>query len=319
MSQATRNERPEEGRRPLRPLVKAVRRQAHRGSIAARCGARLLGHRITGGRLFPGARFDAAQLSPLDRGLARIPGMTKREERKFLRWYGEKHFRGRGELVDLGSWMGSTVAPLAAGLAANPWLRGEAVVHAFDQFTWVEHYMADAVRDTDIAGRYREGDFFVDEFHRFTAPWKDLVQVHAGDLEEETWTGDGIEFLFVDAMKSWSLAAAITRTFFGSLMPGASLVVHQDFVHWCTPWIHLLMHRLRNQLEPRYAIPGTTSVVFECVAPVAGDRLDPSDLEDFSEAELDASFRYSASIVPRRSRPALEAARVMAWAHRGEL
>jgi hypothetical protein len=45
-----------------------------------------------------------------------------------------------------------------------------------------------------------------------------------------------IEFLFIDAQKSWLLGQSIAQTFFPALVPGNSYVVQQDFV-WYHPKI----------------------------------------------------------------------------------
>lgn len=62
-------------------------------------------------------------------------------------------------------------------------------------------------------------------------------------------------------MKSWELANSVLRNFFPALRPGLSLVHHQDFVHFFTPWIHLIMYRLREYFEP-YAYVREGSYIF---------------------------------------------------------
>ena len=47
-----------------------------------------------------------------------------------------------------------------------------------------------------------------------------------------------IKILLVDAMKSSELAKAITMNFFPSLLEGV-LLIHQDYKHYFTPWIHV--------------------------------------------------------------------------------
>ena len=50
--------------------------------------------------------------------------------------------------------------------------------------------------------------------------------------------------------------------FFPALMSGASIIMHQDFAHWYTAWIHPIHYRLREYLEPLYDIPASGSMVF---------------------------------------------------------
>lgn len=245
--------------------------------------------------------------------------MTAPNERKFLQWYGEHEYTGTGEIVDLGSWMGATVVPMACGLLNNP--RAETrdkQVHAFDLFVW-EDWMEPSVAGTELEGKYQPGESFVSEFESATEEWGSRVCTYAGDLTQTEWHGGPIEFLFVDAMKTWDLTNAILRNFFPHLMPGKSLVVHQDFVHYYTPWIHLVMYRLREFFTPRHHIPRTSSVVFSVEEAIPVDLLAPYSFDDFTADEIAAAFDHSRRIVPKTAWAGIKAADIMLDVHRGNL
>jgi len=191
--------------------------------------------------------------------ISELLGMTSGTEQAYIANYGENLYAGHGEVVDLGSWLGSTTIPLTAGLLKNPKFRDSGrKVFAYDLFIWFD-WMRPSVAGTDLAERYREGDNFVDEFKRRIAPLADSIEVREGDLKSIGWSGEPIEFLLVDAMKGWDLAAAIARDFYPSLIPENSLVFHQDFAHtilrrgyiWFSGNCKIILNMSRKSRVPR--------------------------------------------------------------------
>jgi len=157
----------------------------------------------------------------------------------------------------------------------------------------------------------------MDAFVEQIAPVADLIAVHPGDLNKERWERNTpIEYLLIDAMKSWELTNSIARIFFPALIPGLSLVHHQDFVHYYTPWIHLMMFRFRRYFEPSaYVFEGSYLFAYR-------ERIPPELLEkqysfnDFSAGEVAEAFEYSLNLVPAAFRANVYAARVMMHIHR---
>ena len=244
--------------------------------------------------------------------------MIAPREAAYLERYARDEYSGRGELVDLGCWMGATTLALARGLDAN---RQSAVaarkVQAFDRFIW-EPWMDQFVADTPYKGRFQSGDSFAEVFLDQTAGWRHRIDLHAGDLLRLAWSGQPIEFLFIDAMKSWELAQAITRTFFPCLVPGLSTVVHQDFGHFGTYWIHLVMYRLRHFFEPIGDLEDAWSMVFRCRAAIPTQVcVEPLTLESFSHQELEQAFAYSATLVSADKQAQLVGAHALALLHTG--
>src|SRR2546430_16771342 len=81
----------------------------------------------------PGQRWTQRQQS---RKLKKLVGMTTRIEREFLENYARQTYSGAGEIVDLGSWLGSLTISLLEGLKKNPAAFTAASVHAYDLFAW---------------------------------------------------------------------------------------------------------------------------------------------------------------------------------------
>lgn len=246
-------------------------------------------------------------------------GMTTLTEQKYLNVYGQNSYKGLGEVVDLGCWLGSTTIPLTSGLLKNSaFANSGRKVHAYDLFEWF-NWMETSVAGTGLYGRYREGDNFVDEFRLRIEPIVDHVEVYAGDLKQIGWSGGEIEFLLVDAMKGWDLAASIVRGFYPLLIPGQSLVFHQDFAHHFTPWIHLIQWKLRDHFNHVEEVPNSQSVVFRCIK-----QIERSDVEldwgfdFFDDDAVNAAFAFSMGLVSEEKRPNIAAAKVMWYLHQDQ-
>ena len=245
-----------------------------------------------------------------------LVGMTSTQERNFVRQYAARDFKGEGAIVELGCWLGSFTVPLAIGLRENPRISGRPVcIHAYDLFTW-QDWMNPCVAGTRWAGRYKEGEDFREAFAEQIALVADRVAIHPGDLNRETWESSApIEYLLIDAMKSWDLSNSVVRNFFPALKPGLSVVHHQDFAHFFTPWIHLLMYRFRRYFEPLTYVPNDSYVFAyreQIPAALLGKRY---SFEDFPEDEAAAAFEYSLSLIPATARANVFAARVMMHIH----
>jgi hypothetical protein len=260
--------------------------------------------------------MEAEQLEP---AVADAIGMTAIAERQFLQQFAREEFTGQGEIVDLGSWLGSSVMPLAAGLSKNARVKSaHPSIHAYDTFRW-SPWMDPVVRGTPLEGRYADEESFEDEFLTHIAPWQKYVQVYSGDLCTIGWPSQKpIEFLFVDAMKDWKLANAIIRNFMPFLIPERSFLVHKDFAFHGCPWIHLLMYRHRAFFAPVGHIAHTHSMVFRCVKPIGEQEMQTTyGLETFDDDEIAAAYRYCSELVGPEMRQEVFAARDVLYAHSG--
>jgi hypothetical protein len=246
--------------------------------------------------------------------------MTPPTERAYFQWYAQHIYTGAGAIVDLGCWLGSTTIALAMGLTRNKQAGSPiGILHAYDEFIW-RPYMDGGVRGTSLQGKFKVGESFVPEFKNRIAPWENQIVVHSGDLSKDRWEGGIIEFLLIDAMKSWELTNNILKTFFPALKPGVSLILHQDFAHSFTSWIHLVNYRLRDYFEFVYEVPRSGSVVFKLVRTIPPELLSSTlSFSSFSRNEIEAAFSHSFDLVSDEKHPNIAAAKVMAFLHMGEL
>ncbi|MEH2093112.1 glycosyltransferase [Nostoc sp.] len=247
-----------------------------------------------------------------------ILGMTSIDEQLFLENYAQNEYSGRGEIVELGCWFGSSTISLVMGLEANSCVTNKNQrIHAYDIFIWCSlANMPQSVIGTSLEGKYKDGDSFLDEYLERINPWSHLIHVHPGDLAEIGWQQGEIECLFIDAMKSWELTNSIIKNFFPYLIPEVSLVIHQDFAHYYTSWIHLIMSRLREYLVPIEHLFIYSSRAFRYVKPIPNELLQNSySFDSFSETEIEAAFDYSLEITPQKMQPNILAAKVMHFIH----
>jgi hypothetical protein len=180
--------------------------------------------------------------------VARFPSMLYEEERKLLFQLG-REYRGFGEIIDAGCFLGGSTFALASGLAAGRRLRRRVrprVIHSYDLFRLDE---ATKAQHSDLLEDMEAGASLRPTFDRLLARYERNVVVHEGDIRDFAWNGDPIEVLFIDICKNWEINDHVARQFFPSLVPHESVVVHQDYVHELLPFIPLTMGCLAEAFE----------------------------------------------------------------------
>jgi hypothetical protein len=242
-------------------------------------------------------------LAAVCRDYKRPPGlisMTTDNELCFLESYARWSFTGSGSIIDLGCWLGATTIALARGLAQNTIARDRRVVEGIDRFVWAP-WMNPVTAQLGVRLPYRVGEEFLKDVERGVAPYGPLVRLRQADLATYTPPDEPIEFLFIDAIKSWELADHIARSFFPRLIPGRSLIVQQDFGYHApvVATAHLMMWRLRDAFQFVHHVPASCSVVY-----VMTRRLTSSDIphltpREFKAAEVDEAFEYSLRCVSK--------------------
>ena len=112
-------------------------------------------------------------------------GMLGLEERKLLYHLARNTYSGEGAVVELGAFCGASTCCLAAGLRDNPRAAGHASI-PMTALLPSEPYLVDFIR-TQFGEALELGQSFAAIFRRATAQFADLIEVHAGDLLEQTW------------------------------------------------------------------------------------------------------------------------------------
>lgn len=264
----------------------------------------------------------AASLANICQEYRRPPGafgMTTDEELCFLENYARYSYIGEGQIVDLGCWLGATTVCLARGLLDNPRCCNRQVIEAFDRFIW-EDWMTPIAASLGVPTAYHAGDNFIDDVRTLLSDYKTFVQIQQLDLARGKQYTSPVEFLFIDAMKSWDLANSITQTFFPRLIPGVSLVVLQDFGYH-DPIVatnHLLMWHLRKHFKAVLCVPRSCSVVYFHTEPIL-----PCDLPELSSDAItlqmiDEAWENSLRSVTAELRPPVLMCKLLFLVERGE-
>lgn len=237
----------------------------------------------------PGDAFATRPWLTDQSGIADMPrGMLGRSEGALLHALARDAYRGHGEIIDAGAFLGSSTYCLAKGLEENDRIAHKSGrIHSYDLFQlWQEQgetaeYMADQLMQ-HFGVAVGDGE---STLHLFTAnlgPLARHVRVHAGDIMDARWSGRPIEILFVDIAKSLPIWKHVLGTFYPSLIPGVSILVQQDYHHPLLPWIHVAQE---------YLAP-----YFEVVEPHADDSVAFRLVERIPDRVLDHVGRYDFTV-----------------------
>ena len=176
---------------------------------------------------------------------ARVPTMLTEEEGQLLYWLTGTYATGAGVICDLGCFAGGSTARLAAGVS-DAGRRGS--VHAYDFFEIEDHQKERYLYPAGIApfpGRNMQP-----AVRQLLASWEQIVTLHPGDIQQIGWPGGAIEILFVDAAKTPRAADGIADAFFPHLIPGRSIIIQQDYLHWRQPWVPAQMELMAAATVP---------------------------------------------------------------------
>ncbi|MFN8051806.1 MAG: class I SAM-dependent methyltransferase [Acidimicrobiales bacterium] len=220
-------------------------------------------------------------------------------ERAWFTRHLARDFDGDGAVVELGTGMGASTLAILDGLRRNP-TASATEVHCYDLF-------------------HDDTDTFLPRFLERLGDRRERVIVHEGDITDETWPAEApIGFLFDDVAKTWDIWNHVKATFHRALRPGA-IVVEQDFVHSCTPWIHLWHARHRDAFEPVYRVPNSGSMVFRLRDHLPQEAVEPDGFSDYTDAEIDEAFEWAVGIIGPADHGHIRGAKVHLYSLFGDL
>jgi len=210
-----------------------------------------------------------------------VPSMLSHRERQLLHWLAKHHVAGIGRVVDGGSFLGGSTAALASGLAARRDGEWDRTICAYDLFR-VEEYTVETFGacfpDPTIGASFRS------TFDANVARWARYIEVREGDACDWGWTGEPIELLFLDMVKTWPLNDLVLEKFLPFLIPGHSVIIQQDYLMGYGPWTQMTM----ELMEPGVAILDSMpngSVAYLLTEPVPRQLLGAKLRQTLSAAE----------------------------------
>jgi len=208
-----------------------------------------------------------------------VPTMLSEEEIRLLRWAAHEYYEGEGEIIDAGCFLGGSTMALAEGLARNEQTSAsQKVIHTFDRFIVYPHEM-EASYITPFAQIQSAGSFRA-LFEENVTPLRSRIQVTEGDFLQQVWSRKPVEILFVDVAKTPELNEHLIREFFPLLIPGRSLLIHQDYNWHGLPWLVLGMDFFAEKFEILDDLPYGTRM-YRCIQPIR-----PEEAAMFSYAGL---------------------------------
>lgn len=244
---------------------------------------------------------------PLPTACTRVATMLIPEELRLLNYLAQDVYTGAGAIVDAGSFLGGSTVALAEGLRRNrrySWPADGKPIHSYDRFE-----VEDWTRGVYFPETVAAGTSFRGQFDRNIAPYADLVEVHAGDIQNHPWRGGPIEILFIDVAKHWTVCDWVTWQFFPHLIPGRSLVVQQDYLyhHWVA-WLHVTMELYADYFE-YVCDTEMNSAVFLNTKPIPASVLRRHSVESLSVAERGELMDRAAARFEGRKRELLVSAK----------
>lgn len=199
----------------------------------------------------------AGENEELSNSVQRIPTMVTKETLRYYKWLA-RTLEHPGDIVDLGSWMGSSTACLAEGLSQNLY-RKHTRIHAYDSFIWRD-WMRTYTEDAELlAAGIRDGDSFLDYFCRYTEPFRHLIDVHQSVLKTAIeksalpaleWSAGPIAILVMDFAHDRASNEAMWRVFSPSLQSGSTIVIFNQYGNVPAGQVREFCHDKAGELVP---------------------------------------------------------------------
>ncbi|MBS7788961.1 class I SAM-dependent methyltransferase [Roseococcus sp. SDR] len=220
-----------------------------------------------------------------------MPSMLSLDEKALYRDVA-RQYRGEGEVIEIGSWLGSGTIEICRGLeeTGEDWR-----LTVIDRFRWSKLYMT---RYPEVP--LTEGASFLEMFQANMgehAARMTCLQAELQDLPKVFEPPAKIELLFVDAPKSWSMLRSVLEHLGPRLLPGGS-VVFQDFLHITSRQLVWLLASI-PELRPVRLVESGTAAVFRVEAPVnLRDQTVPRSISSLGVEELLRIWRHACDVFP---------------------
>jgi hypothetical protein len=181
--------------------------------------------------------------TPATRDLTGIPTMLSKLERRLLYTLARDYARDDGAIVDAGCFLGGSTVALLAGMRDRPGGWAGPPLASYDLFR-VEASTIPKFFDPSTP----IGESFRPRYDAHVAGFDVPHDVHEGDITKIGWDGGPIDVLFLDVLKAPEINDAVLRDFFPSIVPGRSVIVHQDYGWGDLPWIPITVELMRDSL-----------------------------------------------------------------------
>jgi hypothetical protein len=170
--------------------------------------------------------------------VAEIPTMSNPLTLQYYRWLG-RQYRGDGDIVELGTWLGASTAALAAG-TKDILAEKRRSIYCFDSFRWEPWMNRFKQNFQGLHLAVSNGESYLDYFMKYCAPVKDHVHAqecylstkaedNVYNLPPFSWAERPIEILVCDIGSDAAEINAIWDICGPFLIPGRSIIIFQEF------------------------------------------------------------------------------------------
>jgi SAM-dependent methyltransferase len=212
-----------------------------------------------------------------------------------------KTYRREGRVIEIGPWLGSGTFQICRGLEETglPWS-----MTVVDRFRWNDLY---ASRYPTIS--LRPGEEFLSLFRANLGGYADkltAIETELDNFAERLPMNEGIELLYVDAPKSWSMLWSVLNHVGPHLLPGARLVF-QDFLHITSRQLIWLLSST-PQLRIDTIVEAGTAAAFVADGPIADlEATTPRSISALTADDLMGMWRRVREALPEERSGALAA------------
>jgi hypothetical protein len=164
----------------------------------------------------------------------RIPSMTGEDTMADLYKIGE-NLTGEGCVVELGTWLGATLSPVAAAIARN---NKNIEIHSYDRFCATDSEVSKLLRFREIPRilpliqQIKKGQNTLPIVKAHLDPINPNINYYKGKILEAKWKGAPIELYMDDACKTPRLFLHAIKTFSPFWIPNKTIFVLMDFNYW---------------------------------------------------------------------------------------
>lgn len=209
---------------------------------------------------------------------AGIGSLMLQAERDILYSIAKNYYRGRGDIIDAGVFMGASTFCFARGLDHGGRTGN---IHSYE-FGVVTPVMQKHAPKIGKIGADCRG-YLTSLLRKSIGASFNAANLHFGDIREADYSGT-VEILFLDIMKEYNTYVKCNELFMSKLIPGRSLVIQQDF-YWPMNWYIIAS---MEALSPYFEVvdAAETSCVFLNTEAIPPEVILQDPLAGMSAAEI---------------------------------
>jgi hypothetical protein len=162
-----------------------------------------------------------------------VPGMITDEETQYYDYIGGI-YEGRGELVELGPWLGKSTRHIIRGLEKSPRFAGKSL-HVFDDFVWRAAWMDQYTPEHERLPNHADFRAIFEKYTQDLLPRLNVTRGRISDydgnegLPRVRWDLGPIEMIYIDCGLTVQANEGWFEIFSPSFIPDVTLLIMQDW------------------------------------------------------------------------------------------